>query len=114
MASTIRRGDIVFASLDPAVGSESAKTRPVVVVSNDAANSSSPLITIVPLTSRMTPLFDFQVALPAEETGLSRDGRAQCEQVRAISVRRVAGTVGRLPRERLAEVDEALRLHLDL
>lgn len=109
-----KRGDVVIASLDPAVGSEAAKTRPVVVVSNDAANSSSPLITVVPISSRMTRLFDFQVVLPMGETGLPKDGRAQCEQVRAISIQRVTRFVGRLRAERLAEVDEALRLHLDL
>lgn len=110
----IRRGDVVIASLDPAVGSEAAKTRPVVVVSNDAANRSSPLVTVVPITSRMVPIFDFQVVLPRDETGLAKDGRAQCEQVRAISVDRISGRVGNIGVERLAEVDEALRLHLDL
>lgn len=110
----IRRGDLVIVGLDPAVGSEAAKTRPVVVVSNDAANRSSSLITIVPITSRMVPLFDFQVVLTRGQTGLPRDGRAQCEQVRAISKLRVARTVGRLRTEALAQVDEALRLHLEL
>jgi mRNA interferase MazF len=109
-----QRGDILIASLDPAVGSAAGKVRPVVVVSNDAANRSSPLITVVPITSRMFPLFDFQVPLPASETGLPRDGRAQCEQVRAISVARVVKTVGRLRGETLGEVDEALRVHLEL
>jgi mRNA interferase MazF len=109
-----RRGDVIIASLDPAMGSEAAKTRPVLVVSNDAANRSSPVITIVPISSRITRLFDFQVFLPKDETGLPKDGRAQCEQVRAISVQRIGRRVGRLGAERLAEVDEALRLHLDL
>lgn len=110
----IRRGDIVIASLDPVVGSEAAKTRPVLVVSNDAANRTSSVVTVVPITTRMTPLFDFQVVLPGAETGLARDGRAQCEQVRALSVRRLGRHAGRVGAERMAEVDEALRIHLGL
>jgi mRNA interferase MazF len=110
----IRRGDILIVSLDPAVGSEAAKVRPAVVVSNDAANRAAAVLTVVPITSRLSPMFDFQVRLPAAETGLPRDGRAQCEQLRSISVERVARHAGRLTAERLAEIDEALRLHLDL
>jgi mRNA interferase MazF len=109
-----RRGDVLLASFDPAIGSEAAKIRPAVVVSNDAANRASPIITVVPMTSRMLPLLDFQVPLTASETGLPRDSRVQCEQIRAISKDRIVHHVGRLRAEKLAEVDEALRVHLDL
>ncbi len=37
----MRRGDIVTESLDPAMGSEASKSRPAVIVSNDAANATA-------------------------------------------------------------------------
>ena len=52
MNKEIRRGDLYYAELDPIVGSEQAGTRPVLVVSNDIGNQYSPVIVIVPITSR--------------------------------------------------------------
>ena len=52
MNKEIRRGDLYYAELDPIVGSEQAGTRPVLVVSNDVGNQYSPVIVIVPSTSR--------------------------------------------------------------
>ncbi len=55
MNKEIRRGDLYYAELDPIVGSEQAGTRPVLVVSNDVGNQYSPVIVIVPITSRRIP-----------------------------------------------------------
>lgn len=115
----MRRGDITLAELDPVVGSEQGKVRPVVVVSNDGANAwatahGSGVVTVVPLTSSVISIYPFQVLLLAEETGLSRDSKAQAEQVRSISASRISSVIGSLSAELLAEVDEALRIHLAL
>ena len=114
----LRRGQIVLADLDPASGSESARTRPVVVVSNNRANTaalrSGGVVTVVPVTSNTARIYDFQVLLPADRTGLPRDGKAQAEQVRSISVGRVSGAAGWVPADLMGALDEALRLHLSL
>ncbi|WP_374976093.1 type II toxin-antitoxin system PemK/MazF family toxin [Microbacterium trichothecenolyticum] len=114
----LRRGQIVLASLDPVVGSEASRTRPVVVVSNNTANAAAVrvggVITVVPVTSNVAHVHDFQVLLPAEQTGLQRPSKAQAEQVRTIAVARVAGIVGWVPTELLGALDDALRLHLAL
>ena len=46
---TIKRGDVYLASLDPTMGKEIAKTRPVVVVSNDIGNKYAGTVTVVPI-----------------------------------------------------------------
>jgi mRNA interferase MazF len=56
----------------------------------------------------------FQVLLPAGETGLPRDSKAQAEQVRSVAVERVGPVVGRLGAALAAALDDALRLHLAL
>ena len=48
---TINRGEIHLASLDPTLGREIAKTRPVVIISNDINNRFSGTITVLPVTS---------------------------------------------------------------
>jgi mRNA interferase MazF len=105
--------------LDPVRGSESSKTRPAVIVSNDTANSTAErlgrgVITVVPVTSSTGRVYPFQVRLPAGETGLARESKAQAEQVRSVAVERVGRRVGRLPAGLLAELDRALRIHLSL
>lgn len=115
----MQRGDVHLVDLDPVVGSESNKTRPAVVVSNDAANASAVrhgrgVVTVVPVTSNVQHLYAFQVLLPAAATGLARDSKAQAEQVRSVSVQRVGARLGAVPGALMAELDEALRLHLAL
>jgi mRNA interferase MazF len=54
------------------------------------------------------------VLLSRAETGLPRDSKAQAEQVHSIAIERVLGRLGVVPQARMAEIDEALRLHLAL
>ena len=115
MGLTMKRGDIFFAALDPTHGSEIQKTRPVVIVSNDAANRASSLVTVLPLTSNVRTVYSFEVKLTAAETGLSKDGKAMAQQVRTIDKSRL-GSVRRgvVSPEKMRLVDDALRLHLAL
>jgi mRNA interferase MazF len=115
----IERGQVYLASLDPAVGSEQGKVRPVVIVSNNAANSSATrrgrgVVTVVPVTSNVRSLYPFQVLLPQELTGLPAHSKAQAEQVRSISTNRLVRPIARLNAELMGRVDDALRLHLSL
>jgi mRNA interferase MazF len=115
----MRRGDIVAVDLEPVRGSEADKRRPAVVVSNDTANATAMrlgrgVVTVVPLTSNVKRVHDFQVLLPAAETGLRRDSKAQAEQVRSIAMERVGAKIGVVPQGRMDELDEALRIHLSL
>jgi mRNA interferase MazF len=115
----MRRGDVRLTDLEPARGSEADKLRPAVVVSNNRANATATrlrrgVITVVPITSNVSRVFAFQVLLPAELTGLRRDSKAQCEQVRSVSVQRLGPALGRLPASIMSELDDALRLHLQL
>lgn len=113
------RGDIVWADLDPAREYEAAKRRPAVIVSGDEANATVEslgrgLITVVPLTSRTDRDVDVHVLLPRHGTGLRVTSAAQVEQIRALSVRRIGATIGHVPPDLMGDIDEAIRLHLDL
>jgi mRNA interferase MazF len=115
----VRRGEIVIVALDPVRGSEASKTRPAVVVSNDAANTTASrlnrgVITVVPLTSSTDRVYPFQVLLPAQLTGLHHDSKAQTEQVRSVAIERIGRSVGIVPVRLMAELDQVLRIHLSL
>jgi len=113
------RGDVIWADLEPVRGSEADKRRPVVIVSNDGANAMATrlgrgLVAAVPVTSSIRRIQPFQVLLTATDTGLRVTSKAQAEQVRAIAVERLGDHIGSLPPDVMAELDEALRLHLGL
>jgi mRNA interferase MazF len=115
----MRRGEIVTVSLDPARGSEASKARPAVIVSNDAANATAArlgrgVITVVPVTSNTERIYPFQVLLPARQTGLPNDSKAQAEQIRSVAVERVGKRVGQLPTALISQLDQALGIHLNL
>ena len=59
----MKRGEIYFANLSPAVGSEMDKRRPVLIVSNDANNHASNTVTILPITSNINRVYSFEVLL---------------------------------------------------
>ena len=113
------RGEIRVVDLDPVRGSEANKRRPAVIVSNDGANATAArlhrgVITVVPVTSNVSRVYPFQVLLPADDCGLGRDSKAQAEQVRSIAVERAGRRVGQLTASLVAELEDALRLHLGL
>jgi mRNA interferase MazF len=112
------RGEIRLVDFGSGLEGEPAR-RPAVIVSNDGANTTAArlgrgVITVVPVTSSVARVYPFQVLLPADESGLSQDSKAQAEQVRSISVTRVGRTAGSVPAPLMLEIDEALRLHLAL
>lgn len=113
------RGEIRLTDLDPVRGSGANKRRPAVIVSNDRANSVATrlgrgVVTVVPVTSNTDRIFPFQTLLPAASTGLRQDSKAQAEQVRSIAVERLGAVLGRAPADVMAQLDDALRLHLQL
>ncbi|MDO5627754.1 MAG: type II toxin-antitoxin system PemK/MazF family toxin [Mobilicoccus sp.] len=115
----MRRGEVHLVDLEPARGSEANKRRPAVIVSNDRANVTAEnlgrgVVTVVPLTSNVDHLYPFQALLPADESGLRSDSKAQAEQVRSLSVDRVGPPLGRLSPGLMSAIDDALRLHLNL
>lgn len=115
----MRRGEVRLVDLDPARGSEANKRRPSVIVSNDRANVVAErlgrgVVTVVPVTSNVANVFAFHVLLRAEVSGLPADSKAQAEQVRSIAVDRLGPALGKLPPAVMTELDQALRLHLQL
>jgi len=111
----MKRGEIYFANLSPAVGSEMDKRRPVLIVSNDANNNASTTVTILPITSNITRVYPFEVLLNPEDSGLFKISKVQAQQIRIISKQRVlADLVGCLSQELIDLVNDAIKLHLGL
>jgi mRNA interferase MazF len=111
----MRRGEIYYANLDPAIGSEQARRRPVLIVSNDANNRAANTVTVLPVTSQVAVVRSFEVLLPATGTGRRQDSKALAQQIRTISKERITGRrLGLVRNELMQGVERAIRIHLDL
>ena len=110
----MKRGEIYFAVLDPTIGSEIKKQRPVLIISNDANNNAAATLTVIPLTSKTEKVYPFEVLLNRKDSGLMKPSKAQCQQIRTISKLRIRGKrVGIVNKNIIMKIEKALKLHLD-
>lgn len=111
----MKRGDVYYANLNPTVGSETGKRRPVLIVSNDVNNRVAVTVTVLPITSNVSRVYPFEVFLEPKDSGLPKASKVQAQQVRTISKQRLVGElVGSLNGNLMNLVDESLILHLGL
>lgn len=87
----VKRGEVYWVSLDPAIGIEIKKTRPALIVSPDDMNEALPRVIIAPLTSKGQPL-----GCRPEIEFAGKPARILLDQVRSIDKRRLAGKMGEI------------------
>ena len=105
----VRRGDVILANLDPTIGVEIKKTRPVIILSNDSINQLSQLAVVVPLTKNVAHLSPSHALIPKGVARLSSASKAVTEQIKAVDKRRLVKRLGTLPPDLLAQVERALK-----
>lgn len=111
----MNRGEIYYANLSPAIGSEMAKRRPVLIVSNNANNRAASTVTILPITSNVSRIYPFEVVLEPKDSGLPKPSKVQAQQIRTISKQRLSGgALGSLGKDMMQLVDAAVKIHLGL
>ena len=112
----MHRGEVWLINLDPTVGSEIKKTRPAVIV-NDDAIGILPLKVIVPITDWKDgySVAPWMVRLEADaQCGLSKTSAADAFQVRSVAQERFVRQVGRLSEAAMQEIIKALTIVLSI
>ncbi len=108
---------IYRANLDPVIGSEQGKSRPVLVISEDDINSLLNIVNIIPLTSRKEGrvIYPNEALIPAQMSGLEKDSVALCHQIRTIDKKRLSKQYGTISDKKIQEqIITALRFQLGL
>jgi mRNA interferase MazF len=106
------RGDIYLVNLDPTIGSEINKTRPALIISNDINNQAAATVTVLPITSSTEKIYPFEAYIPSQESGLHKDSKAKCSQIRTIDKKRLVRAIGKLSSDKLHDVEKAMLIHL--
>jgi mRNA interferase MazF len=106
----MKRGEVWWVEFDPAIGTEIRKTRPAVIVSNDAANRNLARVVVVPVTSHSGRLYPGEAAI--EINGERR--KALADQIMAADKSRLTRQLGALSKTDMQNIEYAIKLHLGL
>jgi mRNA interferase MazF len=114
---SVERWSVWLANLDPVVGSEQGRTRPVLIISQTALNDILPVVNVLPITSRKAGrrVYPNEALLPAGPAGLTLESIVLCYQIRTLDKRRLGRAFGRLDDETIRQaVVDALTFQLDI
>lgn len=106
----MRRGEVWWVEFDPSVGTEIRKTRPAVIVSNDAANRNLARVVVVPMTSNTGPLYPGEAVVSVD----GQSSKAMADQIMAADKARLKSQLGTVSKADMQAVEDAIRVHLGL
>ena len=111
----IKKGEIWLVNLDTTIGSETKKTRPAAIIQNDTGNKYSDITIIAPITSQnLEKTHPIEVFLTKKNSGLKKESKIMLNQIRAIDKRRLIKKQGKLNEEAIKQMNEAIKISLDL
>jgi mRNA interferase MazF len=98
---------------NPARGSEQAGQRPALVIQNDIGNERAST-TIVAAISSSVKIFPMNVKIEPPEGGLDFSSIVKTSQILTVDKKRLERKIGQLGKEKMEEINQALKLSLDL
>lgn len=112
----VKRGDIYYANLDPVLGSETGKTRPVLVIQNDIGNLYSPTTIVAVITEYSEKKASYPICVAIKKDNrLKKDSIINLSQIRTIDKRRLTTPkIAALSNDLMEQVDTALKNSLAL
>ncbi|MEO8712009.1 MAG: type II toxin-antitoxin system PemK/MazF family toxin [Parafilimonas sp.] len=111
----IKQYEIWIADLNPRFGTETGKTRPVVIIQTDLLNKFHPSTIICPITTNIKPEANIlRVHLAKGAAKLKEDCDIMIDQIRAIDNKRLLKKIGQLSQERADLIKTNLAIVLDM
>ena len=107
MARVLRRGDIIWADLEPTKGREQRGLRPIAILSHDIFNQKSGTVIAVALTSQPQRA-GFPLTLPLASAKLPKPSWVKISQIRTLSIERLGKKIGQVPATELNQIIEGL------
>lgn len=106
----MKRGEVWWVEFDPAIGSEVRKTRPAVIVSNDAANRHLARVVVLPLTSNVSRQYPAEALVDVQ----GKPAKAMADQIMTADKSRLKSQLATLSKGDMLAVEGAILVHLGL
>lgn len=101
-----KRGEIYWTNLEPAIGGETKKKRPGLIVSNNIGNEVSSVVMVAPITSKVKNVYPFEVRIVLQ----GKPAKIMLNQCRALDKSRLAAKIGEIDLEAMRAVEDAIRI----
>ena len=106
----LKRGEVYWVDFDPALGGEIKKTRPAVIVSNNAANANLNRVLVVPLSSQTSRVYPGEAVVQLR----GQNSKAMADQLTTVSKMRLKTQIGILSDVDMALVEKIMLLQLGI
>ena len=112
----LARGIVVLVDLGKGEGSEQSDTRPCLIVSNEICNRYSPIVTVLPLTSKLGKRnLPTHVLITKEKYNIHTDSIVLAEQIKTIDTKRISSNaLFKLDMEDMKNVEVAMNIQMGL
>jgi mRNA interferase MazF len=106
----IQRGEVWWVDFGLSTGGEVQKTRPAIIVSNDASNKAINRVQVIPITSNILKCYPCEAYIEIN----GKQNKAMADQIATISKGRLRNKMGKVSWEDMQRVEQAIKIQLDI